>query len=64
MPEPAQLFVARKRAEGKSTFEALHCLKSHLARTVWQSMRSVDVRRQAVLTDACPSTEPALAMAS
>ena len=64
MHEPAQIFVARKRAEGKSTREALRCLKRHLARTVWQAMRSAEARRQAALTDACSATEPALALAS
>jgi len=64
MHEPAQLFVARKRAEGKSTREALRCLKRHLARTVWRAMRSAEARRQAALTDACSATEPALALAS
>ena len=34
--EPAQRFVARKHAAGKSTGEALRCLERHLARTVWQ----------------------------
>jgi transposase len=32
---PAREFLARKRAEGKSTREALRCLKRHLARRVW-----------------------------
>ena len=61
--EPAQAYVARKRAEGKSTREGLRCLKRHLARTVWQAMRSAEARRQ-TCADACPATRPALALAS
>jgi transposase len=33
---PAQEFLARKQAEGKSRKEALRCLKRHLARRVWK----------------------------
>jgi transposase len=33
---PAQEFLARKQAEGKSRMEALRCLKRHLARRVWR----------------------------
>ena len=33
---PAQAYLARKQAEGKSRIEALRCLKRHLARRVWQ----------------------------
>lgn len=33
---PAQAYLARKQAEGKSRLEALRCLKRHLARRVWQ----------------------------
>jgi transposase len=32
-------YVARKRAEGKTTAEALRCLKRHLARRIWHSLR-------------------------
>jgi transposase len=35
-----QAYLARKRAEGKSTREALRCLKRHLIRTIWQLLRS------------------------
>ena len=62
--EPAQLYIARKRAEGKSTREALRCLKRHLARTVWQAMRGAEERREAMLAVTAPSTQPALALAS
>ena len=33
---PAQAYLARKQAEGKSRKEALRCLKRHLARTVYR----------------------------
>ena len=36
---PAQAFVARKRAEGKSRREAIRCLKRHLARVVFRAMQ-------------------------
>ena len=62
--EPAKLYMSRKRAEGKSTREGLRCLKRHLARTVWQAMRSAEVRRGAAPSDACPATQPALALTS
>ena len=62
--EPAKLYWARKRTEGKSTREGLRCLKRHLARTVWQAMRSAEMRRRALQTDACPAAQPALALAS
>lgn len=37
---PAQAFMARKRAEGKSWREALRCLKRHLARRVYRSLQT------------------------
>jgi transposase len=39
---PARAYLARKQAEGKSRMEALRCLKRHLARTVWQALRSAE----------------------
>ena len=62
--EPAQVFLARKRAEGKSTREALRCLKRHLARTVWRTLRAAETAREAMLHPIDPSTRPALALAS
>ncbi len=32
---PAQAYLAKKQAEGKSRIEALRCLKRHLARVLW-----------------------------
>ena len=34
-----QDYVARKRAEGKSTKEAIRCLKRHLARRIWHLLQ-------------------------
>jgi transposase len=62
--EPAQAFLARKRAEGKTKREALRCLKRHLARTVWRALCSAEERREAMLAGIDPLTQPALALAS
>ncbi|MET0305194.1 MAG: transposase [Solirubrobacterales bacterium] len=35
----ARAYLARKRAEGKTTKEAPRCLKRHLVRTVWRAMQ-------------------------
>jgi transposase len=42
MHPPAIAFIARKRAEGMSTREALRCLKRHIARTVFKTMRRAE----------------------
>ena len=34
-----QAYIARKRAEGKSTREAIRCLKRHLIRRVWHLLQ-------------------------
>jgi len=34
-----QDYIARKRAEGKSTGEAIRCLKRHLARRIWHLLQ-------------------------
>ena len=62
--EPAKFYMARKRAESKSTREGLRCLKRHLARTVGQAMRSAEAQRHTSPSDACPVTPPVLALAS
>jgi transposase len=33
-------YITRKRAEGKTTREAIRCLKRHLARRIWQLLRT------------------------
>jgi len=48
MHPPAKAFVARKRAEGMSMREALRCLKRHIARTVFRTMRRAEQARPAV----------------
>ena len=48
MHPPAIAYVARKRAEGMSTREALRCLKRHIARTVFRIMRRAEQARLAV----------------
>jgi transposase len=42
---PAREFLARKRAEGKSTREALRCLKRHLIRRVWRLLNDSEIDR-------------------
>lgn len=37
----ARTYLERKRAEGKSTREALRCLKRHLVRSVWVTLRAL-----------------------
>lgn len=45
MHPPARDFLARKRAEGKSTREALRCLKRHLIRRVWRLLNESGIDR-------------------
>lgn len=40
--EPAQAYVARKRAEGKTKTEALRALKRHITRMLFKTMTSID----------------------
>jgi transposase len=48
---PARDFLARKRAEGKSTREALRCLKRHLIRRVWRLLSDSEIDRSMKTTD-------------
>jgi transposase len=48
---PAKDFLARKRAEGKSTREALRCLKRHLIRRVWQLLNDSEIDRSIKTAD-------------
>jgi len=41
MHPAARAYLDRKRAEGKSTREALRCLKRHLVRSVWRMLASL-----------------------
>jgi transposase len=36
---PARLYLARRQAEGKTRREALRCLKRHLARTIYRTLK-------------------------
>jgi hypothetical protein len=35
-----QTYIARKRGEGKSTKEAIRCLKRHVTRRLWHLLRT------------------------
>lgn len=48
---PARDFLARKRAEGKSTREALRCLKRHLIRKVWRLLSDSEIDRSMKTAD-------------
>lgn len=48
MHPPAIAYVTRKRDEGMSTREALRCLKRHLARTIFRTMRRAEQAQLAV----------------
>jgi transposase len=39
---PAQTYLARKQAEGKSRKEALRCLKRHLTRVVYRTLQTIE----------------------
>jgi transposase len=58
MHAPARAYLARKEAEGKSRREALRCLKRHLARTVYHSLRAMERRKMPSTPE--PDAEPAL----
>jgi len=51
MHPPARHFLARKRTEGKSTQEALRCLKRHLARRVWRLLIDSEIDRSVKTVD-------------
>ena len=42
---PARTYLARKQAEGKSHREALRCLKRHLARTVYRTLKTIEEQK-------------------
>jgi transposase len=48
---PAQAFLQRKRQEGKAKREALRCLKRHLARAVYKTLLTIELRREREMTD-------------
>lgn len=55
---PARAYLARKEAEGKSRREALRCLKRHLARTVYHTLRTIERRKMP--SKPAPDAVPAL----
>lgn len=42
---PAQAYLARKQAEGKTRKEALRCLKRHLARVVYRTLQTIEEQK-------------------
>lgn len=45
MHPPARAYLERKQAEGKSRREALRCLKRHLARVVFNTLKDIERRK-------------------
>jgi len=58
MHPPARAYLERKQAEGKSRREALRCLKRHLARTVYRTLKEIERRK--MTSASAPVLEPAL----
>ena len=56
-PETAA-YLAHKQAEGKTTREALRCLKRHLARRVWQLMQPEPIRPLPAVPSPLPAVNP------
>lgn len=55
---PAKLYLERKQREGHSRKEALRCLKRHLARAVYRTLRAVEEEKMTSTRGL--ATEPAL----
>ncbi len=49
-------YIARKRAEGKSTKDAIRCLKRHLTRRIWQLLQTPARIPDQTLTPTTPLT--------
>jgi len=63
--EPAREFLDRKRGEGKSTREALRCLKRHLIRRVWRLLTDSEIDRSLKTVDSQRGTlSPQIAVAA
>jgi transposase len=58
MHPPARAYLERKQAEGKSRREALRCLKRHLARTVYRTLRTMEEKK--ITSSEKPVAVPAL----
>ena len=55
---PAREYLARKEGEGHSRKEALRCLKRHLARVVYRTLRAIDEEK--MTSTNAPVVVPAL----
>jgi transposase len=55
---PARAYLARKEREGHSRREALRCLKRHLARVVYRTLRAIEEEKMSLTTR--PELVPAL----
>jgi transposase len=51
---PARAYLARKEAEGKNRKEALRCLKRHLARTVYRTLKTIEEQKMTSTGPASP----------
>jgi transposase len=58
MHPPARAYLERKQAEGKSRREALRCLKRHLARVVFNTLKEIERRKM----EATSALEPDLTL--
>jgi transposase len=52
----ARAYLARKQAEGKSRREAVRCLKRHLTRTVFTTLKTIERERVQATTQPIPLT--------
>jgi transposase len=60
MHEPAQRFIAKKMQEGKSKREALRCLKRHLVRSIFHTLKG-RMMPDLTVNDAAPDLHPVAA---
>ena len=51
--EETRAYLARKRTEGKTTREAIRCLKRHLARRIWRLLQPAANPNTAAITIHC-----------
>jgi transposase len=62
--EPAIAFLARKQAEGMSKREALRCLKRHLARVIFRTLRQSEQNQRMRVVEVEFGVEPSALSAS
>ncbi len=58
--EPAKMFMAKKMNEGKGKREALRCLKRHLVRSIYRTLKDSEARQQPNYSPA-PDSHPVAA---